>query len=250
MWKILICDDDEVFVHILKKDIISIAGNKIKQIEIFNEKDALEFYVADHPNESNIVILDIKLGDDNGIRAAEKVLQYQPNSQIIFISGYDGYFLDVYDVDHVYLLRKPVDKMHLEKALNRAGKKLHDLKVSTLSVSNKQGTHNIPFNEIIFFENERRRVHVHTIESKITFYGRFDDLTDRLDSRFIRCHNSYIVNMARVREMRNKKFIFDGDMVVPISKTYYAQVREDFMSYVGSEMLFVDSGIKSGDIED
>ena len=248
MWKILICDDDEVFAQTLKKDIIIVAGNKIKQIEIFNEKDALEFYVADHPNESNI--LDIKLGDSNGIRAAEKVLQYQPNSQIIFVSGYDGYFLDVYDVDHVYLLRKPVDMVHLEKALNRAGKKLHDLKISTLSVSNKQGTHNIPFNEIIFFENERRRVHVYTTGNKISFYGRFDDLSDRLDSRFIRCHNSYIVNMARVREMRNKKFVFDGDKVVPISKTYYAQVREALMSYVGSEMLFVDSGIKSGESED
>ncbi|MGN0703428.1 MAG: hypothetical protein ACI4LD_02585, partial [Lentihominibacter sp.] len=75
MWKILICDDDDVFTHALKKDIIKIAGNKIKEIEIFNEKDALEFYVADHPQESNIVVLDIKLGEENGIRAAEKVLQ-------------------------------------------------------------------------------------------------------------------------------------------------------------------------------
>ena len=41
MWKILICDDDEVFAQTLKKDIIIVAGNKIKQIEIFNEKDAL-----------------------------------------------------------------------------------------------------------------------------------------------------------------------------------------------------------------
>ncbi|MGN0704887.1 MAG: LytR/AlgR family response regulator transcription factor, partial [Lentihominibacter sp.] len=154
----------------------------------------------------------------------------------------DGYFLDVYDVDHVYLLRKPVDLVHLEKALNRAGQKLHDLKISTLSVSNKQGMHNVPFSEILFFENERRRVHIHTVGNRISFYGRFDDLLDRLDSRFIRCHNSYIVNMARVREMSNKKFFFDGSKVVPISKTYYTEVREAFMSYVGSEMLVIDSG--------
>ena len=247
MWKILICDDDDVFTYALKKDIIKIAGNKIKEIEIFNEKDALEFYVADHPQESNIVVLDIKLGEENGIRAAEKVLQYQPNSQIIFVSGYDGYFLDVYDVDHVYLLRKPVDLIHLEKALNRAGEKLRDLKISTLSVSNKQGMHNIPFSDILFFENERRRVHIHTVRDRISFYGRFDDLLEQLDGRFIRCHNSYIVNMARVREMSNKKFFFDGSRVVPISKTYYTEVREAFTSYVGSEMLVIDSGGGSSD---
>lgn len=245
MWNVLVCDADEAFLESIKKDIIRVAGNKIKKIESFREKEGLEFYAADHPHETNIIILDIDPASCRGIRAAEKVLEHQPNSQIIFTSDGEEYVPEIYDVDHVYLLKKPVDVSNLEKALNRACEKMGSMKVSMLSVSNKQGMHNIPLNEILFFENERRRVHIHTRERKISYYGRFDNLTEKLDDSFVRCHNSYIVNLARVREMSDKKFHFDEAKVVPISKTYFAEVREAFVSFTGREMLCLDSGNKN-----
>lgn len=238
MWKILICDDDDTFLQNFKKSIINVAGNKVKEIKMFNEKDQLEFYVADHPRENNIIIIDIRLGEDNGIQLARKVLQYQPNSQIIFISGYDGYFLDVYDVDHVYFLRKPIEPEHLERALIRAGEKLRDLEVSMLAITNKQGVHKISFSEILYFESERRRIHLYTAEDKISFYGKLDDLMEKLDKRFMKCHNSYIVNITQVKELRDKKFYFNKSKGIPVSKTYYTDVREAFLEYVGEQIIY------------
>lgn len=237
MYKVLVCDDDKIFLQAIRRDIVKIAGNKIKEIELFNDKETFEFYLADHQNEANIYIIDIRLGEDNGIELAERLIEYQPNSQIIFVSGYDGYYMDVYDVDHVYFLRKPVDIDHLKKALGRATKKLYDLKQRTFVVSNKQGIHNIPLNEILYFENERRRVHVHTTNNEIVFYGRFDDIMGKLDRRFMRCHNSYIVNISRVRELCNRKFHFGDEKTVPISKTYYNDAKEAFISYIGDDIF-------------
>ncbi len=237
MWNILICDDDVAFLQQLKKDIIKVANGKVKQIELFHSKEKFEFYLADNPNEVNIVFIDVRLEETSGIELAEHVLQLQPNSQIIFVSGYDKYFSDVYEVEHVYYLTKPVELNHLEKALSRAGEKIHDLQINSLVVSNKEGIHRIPFNEILFFENERRKIHIHTMDEKISYYGKFEDLISKLDIRFKRCHNSYIVNITKARDLCDKKFYFETGKMIPVSKTYYSKVRECFLDYLGQEIF-------------
>jgi len=237
VYKILICDDDTLFLEQIRKGVIKAIGEKIKEIQLFSDKESFEFYLADHHNETNIVIMDIRLGKDSGIELARRVHECQPRSQIIFVSGYEGYYMDVYDVDHVYFLRKPVDVGHLQRALERAAERLYDLKIRTLVISNKQGIHNIPLNEILYFENERRRVHIHTIDGEVIFYGRFDELMTKLDRRFMRCHNSYIVNISRVKELCNRKFNFGQERYVPISKSYFNDVKEAFINYIGDNDL-------------
>ena len=231
MWTVLICDEDDFFLQEMEREVIGAAVDGVKNVELFSEKEKLEFYIMDHPGESGIVMLDIRLGGKSGIPLAKKVLQYQPNSQIIFMSGYDGYFPEVYEVDHVYFLRKPVDEEHLRKALSKAGKRLQDLEAGTLVIANRNGTYHIPFREILFFENEKRQIHVHTIKGTLSYYGKFDDLMSKLDKRFMRCHNSYIVNIARARVLRNKKFYFDTDQIVPVSRSYYSGV----LAYFGKD---------------
>ena len=57
-------------------------------------------------------------------------------------------------------------------------------------------------------------------------------MMEKLDPRFARCHNSYIVNLTKVRELSDKKFVCENGKNVPISKTYYVDVREKFLSYL------------------
>lgn len=235
MLKILICDDDEIFLKSLKKDILKIAGDRVNSIEIFKEKEQLDFYIADSVNEVNVAIIDIKVNSDNGIDIAREILETRPNCQIIFVSAYDEYFLKVYSVDHIYFLKKPVEEEQLEKALRRAGEKLDDLKAKSIVVKNRKGIHRIPFADILYFEKEKRRIHINTAEGVITYYGSFEELGRSLDERFVRCHNSYIVNIYRARELSERKFRFGSGKPVPVSKTYFTHVRDEFLKYLGIE---------------
>ncbi|MCQ4636766.1 LytTR family DNA-binding domain-containing protein [Anaerovorax odorimutans] len=234
MWRILICDDDAVFLELLKKSVIRMAGERIKEIRTFEEKEKIEFYAAEHPNEAYIVFLDVELGEGNGngVESAKQILNYQPNSQIIFISAHDKYYLDVYEVDHVFFLKKPLEEEQLEKALHRAAEKLEGIKKDSFAVTSKKGVQKLGLNEILYFEKEKRKIHIHTVKDVITYYGKFDDMEPQLDHRFLRCHNSYIVNISKVKKMGNKKFYFENDKVVPISKSYYPEVRDIFLEYL------------------
>ena len=234
MLKILICDDDELILESLRRMLMEVKGSQISEIIAFKKKEALEFYI-DNNDETYIIFMDIKLECGNGIELAKKILKTQPNSQIIFISGYDNYYLDVYTARHVYFLKKPISSKLLEEALRVAAENIKNINHNSFVINNKQGVHKIPYDEILYFENDRRQIRVYTANSMFSYYGKFEDLPDRLEKRFRKCHRSYIVNFTRVRELGSKSFLFENKVHVPISKTYYAEVKEAFLEFLGEE---------------
>ena len=124
MWKVLICDSDLSFSEELKRKSLAIAEEGVQGVKLFRGKADLEQYVSAHPDEANMVFLEVELEGGFGIEAGKKVLQMQPDSQLIFISAKDTYYQEVYEVDHVYLLKKPFEDECLKQAVRRAEKKL------------------------------------------------------------------------------------------------------------------------------
>ena len=230
MKTILIYSVDPGFLEEMRSKIQELETDRLSEILLFSEKEKLEFYAAGSREAADVVIIDMDQEDD-GIAIAECVLEYQKNSQIIFVSGSDEYYLDVYNVDHVYFLKKPVESRLLVQALEKAVKKLDRLHGKCLVVKNKQGIYKIELSDIIYFENEKRKIHIHTVDRKISFYGKFEGLLDSLSRDFYRCHNSYIVNMAKVCELSGKKFLCENGKSIPVSKTYYVKVRDALEQY-------------------
>ena len=62
---------------------------------------------------------------------------------------------------------------------------------------------NIPFNEIFFFESlpNSHKIILQAENSRFEFYGTLKKVSFNLDSRFYRCHKSYIVNMNQIDEI-------------------------------------------------
>ena len=230
MKTILIYSVDPGFLEEMRSKIQELETDRLSEILLFSEKEKLEFYAAGSREAADVVIIDMDQEDD-GIAIAECVLEYQKNSQIIFVSGSDEYYLDVYNVDHVYFLKKPVESRLLAQALEKAVKKLDRLHGKCLVVKNKQGIYKIELSDIIYFENEKRKIHIHPVDRKISFYGKFEGLLDSLSRDFYRCHNSYIVNMAKVSELSGKKLLCENGKSIPVSKTYYVKVRDALEQY-------------------
>lgn len=235
MWKVLICDSDLSFSEELKRKSLAIAEEGVQGVKLFRGKADLEQYVSAHPDEANMVFLEVELEGCFGIEAGKKVLQMQPDSQLIFISAKDTYYQEVYEVDHVYLLKKPLEDECLKQAVRRAEKKLDQASRREFVIANKQGVQKVPLERILYFEKEKRRIHVHTTEGVVTYYGKFEEMDPQVDRRFLRCHNSYVVNITRVQSMNAKKFLFEDGREIPISKSYYAEIKSAYMNYLNGD---------------
>lgn len=119
MINIAICDDNTAQLNDLKAMTEKICEYE-HSILCFNEED--QFLNSILTDKIDIVLLDIKLKSDNGINVAKRLQTVKPEIIIVFISGYNDYFEDVYDVEHIYFLTKPIKEVKLKSALNKAYK--------------------------------------------------------------------------------------------------------------------------------
>ena len=180
-----------------------------------------------------IFILDIELGNCNGINVGERILTVLPDAQIIFMSGYDDYYEDVYDVSHIYFLQKPVSETSLTKALAIADKRLLDVKQDCFYVENRSGRFVVPYSKIYFFEKQNRKIVLVGKDSEgiCSFYGKIDDILPELPHNFCRCHNGIIVNMDRIARLSQNTFVMTDDQLVAISRRHRNTALTAFAGY-------------------
>lgn len=92
----------------------------------------------------------------------------------------------------------------------------------------------IDHRSISCFESRQRIVLLHTEQQTLEFYGKLNDVFATLaDDRFIRCHQSYIVNMEKVRllDKANRLFVMQSGRTIEISKSHYKDVVEAFQAF-------------------
>lgn len=180
-----------------------------------------------------IFIIDIILGHQNGINLANDIIDKIKDAQIIFISSFLEKATDVYDVEHCYFVYKPEMSKRLSKAIKKAFENI-ELVHQELVLELKDRIEIIKTNEIKYLERDKRTTYIHCQNDTIKTSLKIKELLSLLPCMFIRCHNSYIVNLNQIKEYKRECFILnDKDLtVIPISRTYHQDVRDQFHKHI------------------
>lgn len=99
-------------------------------------------------------------------------------------------------------------------------------------VITKQGTTKLNMKEILYFEKERRLVHVYTRNGLTRYYGSFKSLIDILGSEFYRCHAGFIVNLSKIEKMERYCIHLEGEIHIPVSQRKYPKTKESYINYI------------------
>jgi len=83
---IVLLDDHHMFSKSLALALKTFSD--VKNVQYFTEVYQLEDYLLEH--EPDILLLDIRLGDQNGLYVGEELLEEFPDLNIIFLSGFDA----------------------------------------------------------------------------------------------------------------------------------------------------------------
>lgn len=95
-------------------------------------------------------------------------------------------------------------------------------------IDSKEGTLNIPYEQIYFFEAREKKIFVCTGKEEYGFYHTIDKLDEELPKQFIRCHRGFIVNTEKIRKIilsQNIIYLADG-FDVPLSRSYKSVFKE------------------------
>jgi len=203
--KVLILDDDKAireYISCLVQEIIP----KGRVFEAESGTHALDILDREH---IDLVLLDMELDKQKkklGLDYATLMAKRHENVDFMVISGYDKYAIDAYEIHPFYYFLKPLDTVLFRKKLLewyfiREHRLLTAPKSTTLKIMTKVGMAVIPYERIIFIEKEKRRVIVRTRTKNYISIETLKEIETKLDSRFYKTYQSFIVNMDMVSDV-------------------------------------------------
>ena len=184
----------------------------------------------------DLIFLDIFLDGMLGMEAARAVRRFDPQVPIIFLTTTPAYALESYDVRAYGYLVKPLDTDRAAALLDRFLREEYGGRQKTLLLREGRRGRRIAYREIESIESCRNVLLVRLDNGEEhRVYAKLDDVERELAGHgFLRCHQSYIVNMERVRTAE-KDFIMASGACVPIRQREARAIREAYFEYLLSQ---------------
>ena len=123
MYKVLLVDDEYMITEGLKR-LIPFDKWDMEVVATANHADDALDYVREHPVD--IVISDVNMPDKTGLEMIGEMKELLPNAYYILLSGYQefDYVKKAMNLNVVDYLVKPVDKVELERLLEKIASQL------------------------------------------------------------------------------------------------------------------------------
>ena len=159
--------------------------------------------------------------------------KYNPNLKVIYMTAYSEYSEEIFRTSPTYLLLKPIKEEKFKESLDKAleyRENDRDL-IKTFHIKGK--IFNIKIDNIKYIESNRRIATIHEKDIDRNIYAKLSELEELLPEQFVRCHQSYIVNLEQARELNSHEFVLNTGERIPISQTKYNKSKQSFIKYLG-----------------
>lgn len=239
MLKIAICDDEEAFGRHLTETVSRLLtarkiSYEIRQFRSGEEFAGLNMGMADY----QIVFLDINMEELDGISTARRLREFCKDTYVVFVTAFINYAPDGYEVDAVrYILKdSPTFEKSVQECIHAILEKMHyTSKVHTFSF--KDGKKAVNEDHIVYIESNLHELRFYILNQKLQMH-RLDGTLNHMeglldDTKFVRIHQSYLVNMKYIKTMKLQKAVLIDESELPIAKPRYKQARTIFADYKG-----------------
>ena len=243
MIRIAICDDEKNIRAYLVNLVEKKAAKNNIGVEIAEYASAEEYISDDAPND--IFFLDIELSDQktakDGMELAKMIRKEKSGIQpiIIFVTGYDQYVYDAFDVGAFHYLLKPIAEDKFEEVFVNAVNKVMEEKKQTkrvVMIPYNNGNKTIPISEIYYAESQNHKIILHTENGNIEYYAKMEDLENELREEFFRIHRGYLINLSYVDEYNKTEVLLLNGEKLLISKYKLNDFVRAYMDYVAGEI--------------
>jgi two-component system LytT family response regulator len=230
----LIVDDEPL----ARQNILALLKDDA-EVEVVGEcgsgAEALRAIAKQSPD---LLFLDIQMPELNGFDVLERI-EAERIPVVIFVTAFDQYAIQAFEVHALDYLLKPFDDARFEKALRQAKAQIEQREINQLSkrlislledrerpperaargayltrlmVKSASRVFFLKVDEVDWIEAADYYVKLHVGRKGHLLRESMSDLEGRLDpEKFLRIHRSSIVNLDRVKEMHP---LFNGEYVV------------------------------------
>ncbi len=169
---------------------------------------------------------------DDSLIISEKINEINPRYRFNLICGEEPDTEELFYRGVSYFIKKPFAERSIRRCVGYVRKFFNDQGGKILNLKSKKGMDVVVLSEIDYVMSDKRKVIFSTENGEKSFYYKLDEIENMLGESFLRCHQSYVVNMKKI-----KKFVEDGLLLnngdfIPVSrKKYFSSKKSIFRTF-------------------
>ncbi|WP_312280018.1 LytTR family DNA-binding domain-containing protein [Oscillibacter sp.] len=229
MFQIAVCDDDAAECRRLSGYVSDFFGLQNIPVEIDAFQSGAQFLAAE--NCYDLYFLDVMMPQMTGLETARALRKRDDEATIIFVTSSLESAVEGYSVRAAGFVLKPLQQSAFEETMNRVLKERFERRTASIQVIRNRVPLELRLEKVAYFESRLHQVYVTLCSGeRFPITHKLGDLELCLAGypQFLRCHQSYLVNLDSVEQMEPNGFRLRQSMVAPISRNYYRQSKAAF----------------------
>ncbi|MGP9688534.1 LytR/AlgR family response regulator transcription factor [Psychrobacter sp. AOP22-C1-C5] len=203
--RIVVCDDEPLARERLVR-IVQESGHQV----IAQAKTGIEAIIAVKSQQPDIILLDIRMPEMDGVRCAQELAKLEHPPAIIFVTAYDHYAIAALKANAIGYLLKPANKDELLEALDKA-KNLNAAQLNEIrkladptarpvrehiAARTHRGVELIKLKDIYYFTADQKYVKVRHKEGILLIDETLKELEQEFGDKLFRVHRNAIINLS------------------------------------------------------
>lgn len=232
MIKIAVCDKE--------KDTRAYISGLVKRQRIdceIAEYPSREAYLDDDGKFDLLLLESQLLAPGDGIGLAREIRSRKWNKQplIIFVTAYEEYVYDAFDVGAFQYLLKPLNEQRFAEIFRRAADEILSQERrnrGVLVIQYAGSCKAISLDSIYYAESQGHKVILHRTEGDLEYYAKIGSLERELCGQFFRIHKGYLINLSFVERYNKTAVTLTNGEKLLISRYKYAEFVKTYLAYV------------------
>ncbi len=242
MLEIALCDDDKYELDRLNTTILKYCKEKSIKANIY--KYSTGENLLHSAKRFQIIFLDIKMGQIDGIEAAKIIRANDKLVKIIYVTNFSNYQTDAFTVRAFGYVTKPITYEMISKQLDdvMAYSRLEKDKI-TFTFDTNIGIKTLNIDDIFYFEYCNHKIEIVTIKRTYKITDSITNIINNFKSYgFSMPHKSYVVNLRYVSSIKGYDVQLTSGDLIPISQKRAVEFKADFHSYLKSNFNMLMRG--------
>ncbi len=232
MIRVAIVDDDSADVQRLQDylDQYRRESGEAMELTVFTDGDEI---AEGYRPRFDLILMDVEMRFMDGMTAARKIREVDPEVVIIFITNMPQYAIQGYSVDALDYVLKPVSYFAFSQRLDRAITRMKRRAARYLTVPVKGGARKLEASQIYYVESRDHDLTFHTAVGSFNATLTMRETERSLaDLPFFRGNNSYLINLEHVEGIQDGCAVVRGE-ALKLSRPRKNAFMEALSDYMG-----------------
>lgn len=228
--RIAICDDERTYIKKIENDINSLKTHE-NEFE-FSEFESGEAFISGFSKDKfDLIILDIEMNDLNGLQTAEFLRQIDKNVILIFMTSYDKFVYQGYEVNAFrYILKNQPEPIYLKQLSDTIQEYYRNKKY--IKVVDNDIEKELLTVDILYIEVYSHQIVIHTFNKEYYQKGKLSDYEKMLEEcLFVRSDKSVLINVTNIDYIKKNQVFMKNGKILYVSRNHLEKITRAFLKF-------------------